>query len=35
MLDVVCHHREHGGDEKPLKVAMPERREGDFPIPEN
>jgi hypothetical protein len=30
MLDVVRHHGEHGGDEKPAKIAVLKRREGDF-----
>jgi hypothetical protein len=30
MLDVVRHHSEHGGDEKPPEMVMLERRESDF-----
>jgi hypothetical protein len=30
VLDVVCHHGEHGGDKKPPEVAMLQRRKSDL-----
>jgi hypothetical protein len=30
MLDVIGHHREHGGDEEKAEIAVLERRESDF-----